>query len=87
MNDRQLKIVTAILTVLGRLDGGLLGEPLLHAESNLQIHPSASLAEFNDAVKEADAKGWLIGVYSRTTSKKLWSISDQGEAARLELSK
>ena len=85
MTHRQLTIVNALLTALNDLEGGQMTEPLLHAEVSLRVNPTASLAEFNDAVALSDSSGWLIGVQGKFGRGRLWSLSDAGQAARLEM--
>jgi len=84
MTQRESKIVRAILEVAHNLDGGQMTEVLLHAEVNLQVTPTAGLAEFNAALAICDSRGWMIKVPSKFTGLK-WNISDAGEAARLEM--
>jgi hypothetical protein len=84
MTHREQKIINALLEVAHNLDGGQMTETLLHCEVNLQVTPTAALAEFNDALAICDQRGWLIGVPSRFSGRK-WNITDAGEAARLEI--
>lgn len=84
MTQREQRIVRAILNVAHNLDGGQIDERLLHAEVNLAITPTASLAEFTAAVSICDTRGWLIGVQGKFGGRK-WNLSDAGEAARLEM--
>lgn len=84
MTLRDRKIVKAILDVLHNLDGRQVEERLLHAEVNLHVTPTASLAEFNADLILCDSRGWLIGVEGKFGGRK-WNISDAGEAARLEM--
>lgn len=82
--NRKIKIIRSILDVLENLDGGQLTEAVLHAEVNLHVTPTATLAEFDDARDRADKSGWIIGVETRFNGRK-WSLSDAGRAARLEM--
>jgi hypothetical protein len=84
MTERQRKIIKAILEVLNGLDGGQSNEPILHAEINLRLTPTASRAEFEDAIKYCDDRNWVTGVPSRYGGR-LWNLSDAGQAARLEI--
>jgi hypothetical protein len=84
MTPREHKIIRALLEATHNLDGGQIGETLLHAEVNLRITPTATLAEFNGAIAIADSRGWLTGVQAKFGGRK-WNISDAGEAARLEM--
>ena len=84
MTEREFKIARAILTALHNLDGGQTSEPLLHAEVNLRVTPCATKAEFDDALRLCDSRGWCVGVQSKFSGRK-WNLSDAGEAARLEM--
>jgi hypothetical protein len=85
MTGRQRKIVRAILEALNALEGGQMNEPLLHAEVSLRLSPTATLAEFNDALSVCDSSGWLTGVVGKYGGGRLWCINDAGQAARLEM--
>jgi hypothetical protein len=85
MTARQRKIVTGILEALNALEGGQMSEPLLHAEVSLRVSPTATLAEFSDALALCDNSGWLTGVQAKYGAGRLWSINDAGQAARMEL--
>jgi hypothetical protein len=84
MTRREQKIARALLDVAHNLDGGQIGEILLHAEVNLIVTPTATLAEFNSVLALCDARGWLIGVQGKFGGRK-WNLSDAGTAARLEM--
>ena len=85
MTHRQLTIVRALLTVLNERDGGQMTEPLLHAEVSLRVDPTASLAEFNDALGLCNNSGWITGVPKKYGVGHLWNLNDAGQAARLEM--
>jgi len=85
MTERQLKITRALLDALNALEGGQMTEPLLHAELSLRVTPTASLAEFNDALELCDNNGWLTGVKAKHRNGRVWCINEAGMAARLEL--
>jgi len=85
MTTRKLRLVRIILDVLENLDGGQLSEVVLNAEANLHITPTATLAEFEDALSHCDQCGWVIGITSRVNGGRKWSLSDAGTAARLEI--
>lgn len=84
MQQRKFKIVRAVLDVLENLDGGQMNEVTLHAEVNLHVTPTATMAEFEDALRHCDANRWVTGVTGRFGGKK-WNLSDAGAAARLEM--
>ncbi len=85
MTLRQKQICRALLGALSALEGGQMSEQLLHAEVNLRVTPTASKAEFDDALEVCDSHGWVIGVNAKFGGGKLWNLSDAGEAARLEM--
>jgi hypothetical protein len=85
MTKRQQEIIKALLQVLSDMDGHQLAETVLHAEVTLRLAKSAGLAEFNDALQIADTNGWVVSVHSRFGKGRLLSLSDAGEAARLEM--
>jgi len=85
MTARQRKITKAILEALNALEGGQMTETLLHAEVSLRVTPTASLAEFGDALGVCDSSGWLTGIQAKYGAGRLWSINDAGQGARMEL--
>lgn len=85
MSARQRQIVKAVLEVLNLMDGALLNEVILHAEVNLRVTPNATLAEFGDAMRTCDLHGWLTGVSPKHGGARLWTISDAGQVARMEM--
>ena len=62
MNDREDRIVMAILAALKTLDGYLVPEPVLHAEVNLRVVPNALLSEFGEALRIAESRRWIGAV-------------------------
>lgn len=84
MQQRELKIIRAILEAGHNIDGGQIAETLLHAEVNLQVNPTATLAEFGNALAICDTRGWMTGITSKFGGRR-WNISDLGEAARMEM--
>jgi hypothetical protein len=85
MSERQRQIARALLESLDRHDGGLVSEIVLHGESNLMLSEPASLKEFQDTLDLCDRSGWLTGVRPKHGGAKKWTLSDAGQAARLEL--
>jgi hypothetical protein len=82
MTKNEIKIIKAILYVLHEVEGGQLHELPLHAE--VCLLRECSLAEFAAALKICDTHRWVIGIHSKFRGR-LWSISDAGEAAALEM--
>ncbi len=89
MSERQQRIVTAILRFLDKLDGIQAVEPLIHAAAQTWLRnagePAPALAEFNDALRLCNQRGWVTGVAARVTNQMKWSLSDEGRAALAEL--
>lgn len=84
MTTRQLKITAALLEELHTQDDHQIGETILHAGVNLRVNPTATLDEFNEALRHCDSNRWLISVRSNFKGL-LWKLSDAGKAARLEM--
>ena len=82
MTTTEIKIARRILDVLHELDGGQAHALTLHgAIGGLGMCPASA---FDATLAELDRRRLIIGV--RTKFKGvLWSISDAGEAARLEM--
>lgn len=89
MTDREQTICRCLLTAAHDADGRQFSEPQLHNATNAllvqAVQLPAVLNEFNAALGICDLRGWMIGITSLTSGKRRWSISDRGEAARLEL--
>lgn len=86
MSTRQRQIVKAILEVLNLMDGAQMNETILHAEVNLRVAPNATLVEFNDGLKVcAEQHAWATGIAPKFGGPRLWSLTDAGQAARLEM--
>lgn len=83
MTARETRIIKALLDVLHDLDGGQIEEIPLHARTHESV--PCSLAEFNGALAQVNARGWATRIENKITRKPKWNINDAGEAARLEL--
>ncbi|MDE2104760.1 MAG: hypothetical protein KGL39_46415 [Patescibacteria group bacterium] len=88
MTQREQLICRRALDALHDLDGGQFEEVQLHGDVNVRLENggrgAASLAEIRAAIALCDARGWINGVAGKPGRMK-WSITDRGEAARLEL--
>ena len=84
--NRQHKIVKAILEALYNQDGNTVPELVLHAEVNLRVTPNTLLSEFESGLREGESLGWILGVRTKLLGVK-WSLTDNGKAAFLGLSK
>ena len=85
MTIRELQIIGAILNCLHALDSGQADELEIHKRLLHTLDPNASVAELRAALRECDAKGYILGVPARLTGRMKWNITDRGEATRLEL--
>lgn len=85
MTTRETKTVKGILDVLHEEEGHQLGEIQLHAKLNEHLHETISLAELAAALAMVDMRGWVIVVPQKFKRGVLRSISEAGEAARLEM--
>jgi hypothetical protein len=84
MTPRELAIAKAILDFLHAEDRHSRSEVLIHAAVDLALEAHVPLSEFKAVFNQCDARGFLIGIESRFKGKR-WAISDEGEAARLEM--
>lgn len=86
MKERTATIAKAILEALDRMDRVQSSEPILFASVKLMVQPEPVLSEFSEALKQCDARKWIIGVRSTLVETQVkWSISDQGRAALQEI--
>jgi hypothetical protein len=84
MTRREQQLIGAALDALHESESQL-GDVPLHAELKLRVNPPPLLSEFETAMAMADAMRLVIGVKARFGPGKRWSITDQGEAARVEM--
>ena len=82
MTQREIQIARRILTILYDLDGGQAGCLFLHVE--IGGVDFCTTAEFDGATKILDARKFVIRLRTRFRGVA-WSISDAGEAARMEM--
>ncbi|HXI73466.1 MAG TPA: hypothetical protein VNN22_24245 [Verrucomicrobiae bacterium] len=87
LTQREISLCKAALDYLHSLDGGQAIELEIHAAilRDPAVHPKPSATEVETVIKICDVKKWTIGVPSKFAGKMKWSISDAGEAARLEM--
>jgi hypothetical protein len=84
MTAREQQIIRAALEALHDAETQL-GDVPLHAEVKMRVNPPPLLSEFETAMAMADGMRVVIGVKARFGPGKRWSITDQGEAARIEM--
>jgi hypothetical protein len=84
VNSRDREIIKAALDALHEVESQL-SDVLLHAETKLRLHEPPTLAEFESAIRLADAMKLVIGVSSKFNKGKRWTITSEGEAARIEM--
>ena len=82
MTAREIKISRRILNYLHELDGGQAHALTIHGE--IGGIGAATSAEFDAVLAELDRSKYVLGVKSKFKGV-LWSISDLGESARLEM--
>jgi len=87
LTQREMILSKAALDYLHSLDAGQAIELEIHAAilRDPAVHPKPSASEVEAALKIWSERKWTIGVPSKFAGKMKWSISDAGEAARLEL--
>lgn len=74
-------ILSELLDVLADWDGPA-DEAVIHAQLNSIVKPAPERAEFNHAIKTADAEGWIAQIPSKRRGA-LWAITNKGKAERL----
>jgi hypothetical protein len=84
MTQRQRKLARAALNYLHDLDGGQACDVLVHAGVNEILGEYVPLAEMDEVLELMDRQGWIITVKSKLKGT-LRSLSDLGEAARMEM--
>ena len=82
MTARETKIAKQVLDYLHSLDGLQAHVLAIHAEIGGLV--ACSSAELDIVLGELDKAKYVIGVHSRFKGMQ-WNISDQGEAARLQM--
>lgn len=85
MTEREKRIITAALDALHDQDGRQVTDVELHADVKLRVNPPPMLDEFEAAMRLADGMRAVVGVTARFGKGYRWSISDEGEAIRLQL--
>ncbi len=88
MTNRDRDIIKAALDAAHEADAQL-SDVALHSVTNKFLRDggkmTASLGEFELAMKLADATKLFIGVPARFGSGRRWTITAEGEAARIEM--
>ena len=87
LTQRELILSKAGLDYLHGLDGGQAIELEIHAAilRDPTVHPKPSASEVEAVLRIWSNRKWVIGVPSKYANKMKWSLSDGGQAARLEL--
>lgn len=90
MNARDRQILLAALEAAHEADRQL-SDIELHSLANKHLASkgeiTAGLQEFKPAMEIADTNGWFITVPARFGSGKRWTISSDGEAARIAMAR
>ena len=84
MTTREIKLARSLLNVLHDRDGHAANETDLFGE--MTVRCDCTLGEFKVTLLNCDARGWLTGVKGKFAGK-LWDINDEGEIARMQLSR
>ena len=82
MTTRETHIAKKILNALHELDGGQVHALSIHAEIGGLAFCTG--AEFDSTLELLDSRRFVLGVNTRFMGR-MWSISDAGEAARLQM--
>lgn len=86
MTHREREICRAILDYLHTLEGGQATDTLIHQKAFADFDPAPSVQELDAALAEVNARRWTLGVPAKFDPRRMkWSLTDAGEAARLEL--
>lgn len=84
MTAEERNIIKAALDVLHEREAQV-SDVQLHAEIKLRVSPPPLLAAFESALRLADAMRLVIGVNAKFGPGRRWSITEAGEAARMEM--
>lgn len=85
MTKHQLNLARYTLDYLHELDGGQVGDVLIHAALNERNNGRyVPLTDVNEVLELCDRNGWIITVSSKFKGP-LRSLSDDGAAARLQM--
>lgn len=82
MTQRETQIAKKILDALHELDGGQAHALTIHGE--IGGLSACTVAEFDATLAELDRRKLTIGIKTKFKGI-MWSISDAGQAARLEM--
>ena len=88
LTQREVVLSKAGLDYLHSLESGQAIELEIHAAilRDPAVHPKPSASEVEAVIQIWNNRRWAIGVPAKFANRMKWSISDAGEAARLELS-
>lgn len=84
MNSRDAKIIKAALDFLHEREAQLT-DMTIHDEVRARVSPPPAFEEYEAAMQIASTSRWVITVPARFGSGFRRSISQEGEAARLEM--
>jgi hypothetical protein len=84
MTRRETAIAKSILDYLHDLEGGQAQELVIHAGAGERFMALIPKTEFDHIFATCSKEGWLIAVHTRFKCT-LWSISPDGEKARIEM--
>jgi hypothetical protein len=84
MTERDAKIIKAVLDYLHQVEAQLT-DAGIHDEVKQRVYPAPGLAEYLAAMEIADKARWIITMPARFGTGFKRSLSEAGEAARLEM--
>ncbi len=84
MTNRERNIIKAALDHLHEVECQVT-DTGLHAEVKMRVNPPPLLSEYEPAMRMADGMRLVVGVKAKFGSGLRWTITDAGEAARVEM--
>lgn len=84
MTALERAIIKAALDVLHERESAVT-DVQLHAEVKLRVSPPPLLGVYESAMRLADGMKLVIGVPAKFGGGNRWRITDDGEAARIEM--
>lgn len=83
MNEaRRDQIILTLLDSLRLCLNGQCRANILKPAVDMQLRPSTLASEFDDAVKHAEAQGWITGIRP-SLGGVIWQLTDAGQGVLL----
>lgn len=84
MTARSAKVLRGVVYVLRDADGTPIHEAVIQHELSMFVgNPTATKAEVEEALRQAELRGWAAATVSEMDSK-LWAITSKGRLAELK---